>query len=122
MAEQEPNKGSRKAWLSAMHRINATQFSSREERSEAFREHGKARPGRVSQAARTLPKSKSFSKSASGSAERDAEVKKWQSERPGGGRPSGATHAQWTAWGSRNPNRGSNAGRTMSNVSRADKS
>lgn len=121
MADEDVNRGSRKAWLKTLHRIHYTQFEDEGAKSEAFKEHAKTRPGRASQAARTLPKSKSFSQFASGTPEREAEVKAWQRQRPGGGSPSGASHSQWTSWGSRNPNRGSNAGRTLSNLPRTEK-
>lgn len=124
---ENTNPGSQRAWLETQYRINATQFAAPEKPGEpnkktlAFREHAKTRPGRVAQAARTLPKSKSFSTSPADSDERKAEVEAWKKQRPGGGSPSGATHEQWVGWGSRNPNRGSNAGRTQRSQPRKPK-
>ena len=108
------NAGSRKAWLQVMHRINYSQFENAGDKSDAFKEHAKSRPGRASQAARTLPlKMESQYEN----------TQEWLAARPqGGGRGKAAPHQEWTSWGSQNPNRQSMAGRTLAQQPRKEKS
>lgn len=112
MAE-DVNRGSRGPWLSALHRIHYTQFENLGEKSAAFKEHAKTRPGRVKQAARTLPKKMET---------QYENTQEWLAARPqGGGRGVAAPHSQWVQWGSQNPNRQSMAGRTLAQQPRKEK-
>lgn len=106
----ELNPGSKRAYVRAIHRIHHTQFEEPGQKTEAFKSLAKDRPGRTSAAGRGLAVGSS---TPTGSAERQAEVAKWRALRPGGGSPSGATHEQWVAWGSANPNRASMASGTL---------
>ena len=95
------NPGGKRAYVKAMHAANRDNAS-----TQVFRDLSLNRPGRLSASGRGM---RAGADTPTGSPEREEAVLKWRAERPGGGSPSGATHAQWTDWGSRNPNRASMA-------------
>lgn len=109
-APKGPSKAALRQWVSTQHDINAARKDPETPNmGAAFHAHGLNRPGRKERAAAMLPKTpKGVSQGTEANTfERYKAVKQWLSERPGGGSPSGATHQQWVAWGSRNPNIGS---------------
>ena len=86
--------------------------------TQAWRDWGKARPGRASRASATL-RDKSVAK-APDKPLREAASEAWQSERPqGGGRGIAASSEQWKAWGASNPNRKPIASRALSDAKKA---
>lgn len=115
--------GAKRDYVRAMHRINFTQFNEAGQKTAAFKALSAARPGRTSAAARGMRVgSTTPTKGPDGgtSPERQAEVDAWKRERPrGGGRGVAAPHADWVAWGSRNPNRASMASKTMEAAKKA---
>ena len=110
---EETNPGAQQAWTKTVHRINAGQFDKPGEKSAAFREHAMSRPGRIEQAARTLPQKTET---------QYENTKEWLAARPkGGGRGVAAPHQEWVNWGSKNPNRKSMAGRALAKQPRRKK-
>jgi len=80
--------------------------------TDAWREWGKARPGRSSRASAVL-RDKSVAK-APAKADRAEATEAWLSERPqGGGRGIAADSEQWKAWGASNPTRKPIASRAL---------
>ena len=80
--------------------------------TQAWRDWGKSRPGRVPVAGGALG-NKSIPSSNPDPVVQAQAVRAWQSERPSGGV---ASQAEFRAWGNSNPNRKSNAGRALASA------
>ena len=117
-----PTRKEASGWIKQQHSINVSRYDlqSPQNKGDVFRQHGLQAPGRYTRASAAMRRGTPEGAGAYGTPERAKAVRQWQSERPGGGSPSGASHQQWVAWGTRNPNRASNASRAMGQFRRED--